>query len=404
MVAPLTGIRVVEVANWLAAPSAAALMADLGADVIKVEHPAGDAWRATLMRGAQPGWDPETGIDAPFELDNRGKRGIALSLERPGGAEVVRRLVETADVFVTNLTAPRIARYDLGVERLQEINPRLIYVVLTGYGTRGPDAPKTAFDYSAFWSRSGIMSLIGEPDGPPMPCRPGQGDHATALNLLSATLAALRLRDLTDEGQQVEVTLQRTGAWTIGADVSAALIHGQQPQRINRVVPGNPLFNSYETADGRWLMLVMPTSDRYWAPACRALGREEWIDDLRYASLELRAEHTADLTAQLRDIIASDTLETWGPKLDAEALTWAPVAEVPEVIDDPQMEEMNAWTTLSGVNGEFRTLNTPFEIAGADVGPRGPAPATGEHTLEVLQELGLSEEELAQLAADGVLG
>ena len=247
------------------------LMADLGADVVKIENPLGDAWRGMQMRGQSPGWEPETGVDAAFELDNRGKRGVALSLELPDAVEAVHRLVEQADIFITNLTAPRIARYDLSVERLQEIKPDLIYVVLTGYGTRGPDAAMTAYDYSAFWSRSGIMGLIGDPDGPPMPCRPGQGDHATSLNLLAATLAALRLRDQTGEGQRVEVTLQRTGAWTIGADVSAALITGRQPARIDRVRPGNPLFNSYETADGRWLMLVMPTSDRHWPPTCRAM-------------------------------------------------------------------------------------------------------------------------------------
>ena len=404
MAAPLDGIRVLEVANWLAAPSAAALMADLGADVVKVEHPSGDAWRATLMRGAQPDWDPETGVDAPFELDNRGKRGITLSLEHTEGVATVHRLAQQADIFITNLTAPRIARYELSAERLQELKPDLIYVVLTGYGTRGPDAAMTAFDYSAFWSRSGIMSLIGEPDGAPMPCRPGQGDHATSLNLLAATLAALRLRDRTGEGQRVEVTLQRTGAWTIGADVSAALITRRQPQRIDRVRPGNPLFNSYETADGRWLMLVMPTSDRYWAPACRALEREEWIGDPRYASLEARAEQTAGLTAEIAAIVRSKPLAEWRERFNAEALTWAPVAELPEVIEDPQMIEMDAWATLNGPKGAFETLNTPFAIAGAEIGPRSPAPATGEHTHEVLREAGFSDAEVADLAASGALG
>ena len=404
MTAPLSGIRVVEVANWLAAPSAAALMADLGADVIKVEHPGGDAWRHTLMRGQKPGYVPGEDVDAAYELDNRGKRGVALSLETPGGSDVVRRMAAEADIFITNLTAPRIARYDLSLETLQALNPRLIYVVLTGYGTRGPDQALTAFDYSAFWSRSGIMSLIGEPGGPPMPCRPGQGDHATALNLLAGTLAALRLRDLTGVGQSVEVTLQRTGAWTIGADVSAALMTEQQPQRINRVQPGNPLFNSYETADGRWLMLVMPTGGRYWAPACRALGRTDWLEDERFESLEGLQAHTAELTALIADVIRSKTLAEWSPLLTAESLTWAPVAELPELIHDPQMEEMNAWSTIEGAEGPFRTLNTPFEIAGADIGPRGPAPKTGQHTHDVLVELGLSEDELAGLAAQGTFG
>ena len=404
MVAPLEGIRVVEAANWLAAPSAAALMADLGADVVKIENPVGDAWRTTLMRGRKPDFDPETDVDAAYELDNRGKRGVALSLEAPGASDVVKRMVADADIFITNLTAPRIARYDLTWESLQQVNPQLIYVVLTGYGTRGPDNAMTAFDYSAFWSRSGIMSLIGEPDGPPMPCRPGQGDHATALNLLSGTLAALRLRDLTGEGQFVEVTLQRTGAWTIGADVATSLILEDQPPRIDRVQPGNPMFNSYETADGRWLMLVMPTGDRYWHPLCRALDQPEWSEDERFSSLMGRMEHTAELTGAMRDVFGSRTLEQWTPLLNAEALTWAPVAELPEVISDPQMDAMNAWTEIDGPEGTFRTLNTPFDIAGADVGPRGPAPKTGQHTHEVLQELGLSDDELAELAASGALG
>ena len=404
MVAPLDGIRVVEVANWLAAPSAAALMADLGADVVKIENPVGDAWRTTLMRGRKPDFNPETDVDAPYELDNRGKRGVALSLEAPGAGDVVKRMVAEADIFITNLTAPRIARYDLSWESLQQVNPRLIYVVLTGYGTRGPDNAMTAFDYSAFWSRSGIMSLIGEPDGPPMPCRPGQGDHATSLNLLSGTLAALRLRDMTDEGQYVEVTLQRTGAWTIGADVAASLIMEDQPPRINRIQPGNPLFNSYETADGRWLMLVMPTGDRYWFPTCRALGRDDWMADERYSSLMGRMEHTAELTSAMREVFLSRNLDEWRPLLNEQSLTWAPVAELPEVINDPQLEAMNAWSVIEGPEGEFRTLNTPFDIAGANVGPRGPAPKTGQHTHEVLQELGLTDEELAELAASGALG
>ncbi|MXX81688.1 MAG: CoA transferase [Chloroflexi bacterium] len=404
MVAPLEGIRVVEVANWLAAPSAAALMADLGADVVKVEHPGGDAWRTTLMRGQKADFDPDTDVDAPFELDNRGKRGVALSLERPGAGETVKRMVADSDIFITNLTAPRIERYDLSRESLQRVNPGLIYVVLTGYGTRGPDNAKTAFDYSAFWSRSGIMSLIGEPGGPPMPCRPGQGDHATALNLLAGTLAALRLRDMTGEGQYVEVTLQRTGAWTIGSDVSAALITEQQPQRINRVLPGNPLFNSYETADGRWLMLVMPTGDRYWEPACRALGREDLAADERYATLLGRAAHTSKLTSEIAATFRTRPLVEWISRLDAEALTWAPVAELPEVIADPQMEEMSAWSMIDGAQGRFRTLNTPFEIEGADIGPRGPAPKTGQHTHEVLRETGLSDDEIAALAESGALG
>ncbi len=404
MVAPLDGIHVVEVANWLAAPSTAALMADLGAEVVKIEHPAGDPWHAFMMRGRNPDFDPDVDVDAPYELDNRGKRGVALSLEAQGASDVVKRMVAEADVFITNLTTPRIARYGLSWDSLRQVNPRLVYVVLTGYGTRGPDCAMTAFDHSAFWARSGIMGLVGEPGGPPTPCRPGQGDHATSLNLLSGTLAALRLRDMTDEGQYVEVTLQRTGIWTIGADVAPSLILEDQPRRVDRVMPGNPLFNHYETADGRWLSLVMPTPDRHWIPTCRAMGQADWIKDERFSTLLGRMEHTAELTDAMRSVFRSRPLDEWRSLLDAESLTWAPVAELPEVIHDPQLEEMNAWSVIEGAEGPFRTLNTPFDIAGADIGPRGPAPKIGQHTHEVLHELGLSDEALAELAAAGALG
>ena len=191
---------------------------------------------------------------------------------------------------------------------------------------------------------------------------------------------------------------------TIGADVSASLILEDQPGRIDRVRPGNPLFNSYETADGRWLMLVMPTGDRYWQPVCRALGREDWLEDEGLSTLMGRMEQTETLTPEIAAVFATKTLAEWTPLLDAEHLTWAPVAELPELIHDPQMEEMDAWSVIDGPQGSFRTLNTPFAIEGADVGPRGPAPKTGEHTHEVLSELGLSDDEIAQLAASGALG
>ena len=261
MAAPLEGIRVVEVANYLAAPSAGALMADMGADVIKVEPPGGDVYRAFEL--ASLGYDHDFATNYAFELDNRGKRSITVDLEAPGGPALVRRLAAGADVFLTNLIQRRRERFALTIEELQAANPSLIYASFSGYGTEGPDADRAGFDYAAFWARSGLMSLLGDPGAPPPLCRAGQGDHTTALNLLAAILAALRLRDQSGEGQVVDVTLLGTGLWTIGTDLAAALQAGHQPPRHDRERPPNALWNSYRCADGRWLLLVMLQPDRY---------------------------------------------------------------------------------------------------------------------------------------------
>jgi len=203
MVAPLEGIRVVEVANWLAAPAATALMADLGADVVKVEPPGGDVLRHFDMV-AYGYTDYTFPTNCVFELDNRGKRSVIVDLERAGGPELVHRLLGRADVLVLNLTPKRRARYRLDEEAVRATNPSIVYASLTGYGTVGPDADRPGFDYAAFWARSGIMATLGEPPSAPPLCRGGQGDHTTALNLVLATLAALRLRDRTGVAQPAQ--------------------------------------------------------------------------------------------------------------------------------------------------------------------------------------------------------
>ena len=400
MTAPLAGIRVVEAANWLAAPSAAAMMRDLGADVIKVEPPEGDAWRHNVL-----GLDFEHNY--PFELDNRGKRSIALALDKPGGAALLRRLVATADIFITNLMQPRRERYGLTVEELRAADPGLIYVSFSGYGTTGPDAGRPGFDYTAFWARSGIWALMGDVSGPPAMPRGGQGDHVTALNLLAATLVALRLKEQTGEGQTVEVTLQRSGIWTIGVDVSVAAVTRQQPDRFDHLHMPNPITNEYETRDGRWLMLIMPAADMYWQRFCRMIGREEWITDPRYAETLTRREHGATLTPQVREIFLQADLATWAERLDEAGLIWGPAAELPEVLEDAQLREVGTFETIQHPDpavGEFETLATPFTVDGADIAVRGPAPEIGQHTQEVLDELGVDVEEIADLAAEGVFG
>ena len=404
MTAPLAGIRVLEVANWLAAPAAGALLADLGADVIKVEPPGGDVFRQFLLRSM--GYEHEFATNYAFELDNRGKRSVTVALDRPGGPALVRRMSERADVFLTNLVQQRRVRYGLAWDDVRAVNPRIVYASFSGYGTRGPDANRPGFDYAAFWARSGLMGLLGEPPSPPPLCRGGQGDHTTALNILAAVLAALRVRDATHDAQHVEVTLQGTGMWTLAGDLQAALIAREQPRRHDRTRPANPIWNSYRAADGAWILLVMPQPDPdYWPRFCAMIGRPEWARDPRYDTLAKRREHTVVLTAEIDRLFATHDLAHWAARLDEHGLIWAPVATLPDVIDDPQAREMGWFTTLSHPTfGTFETLDTPFRIYGADVGARGPAPAAGEHTFEVLAELGIEGEELARLATDEVIG
>jgi crotonobetainyl-CoA:carnitine CoA-transferase CaiB-like acyl-CoA transferase len=403
MVAPLDGIKVVEVANWLAAPSAAALMRDMGADVVKVEPLGGDVFRRFDLRAI--GYDHDFPLNYAFELDNRGKRSIAIALDQPAGPELVHRLCARADLFITNLTQPRRERYRLTEEAVSAANSRIIYTSLTGYGTQGPDAARAGFDYAAFWARTGIMGTLGEPPSAPPLCRGGQGDHSTALNVLAAALAALRLRDQTGEGQHVEVTLYGTGIWTIGADFSAALVARQHPKRHDRSAPANPIWNSYRTHDDRWILLVMVQPDPYWPRFCTAIGEPGWAGDDRYDSAAKRTEYTEELTAAISERFAAHPLSYWSRQLDEHGLIWAPVAELPEVVDDPQARELGAFETVEHPKaGAFETLRTPFKIRDADIAARGPAPDVGAHTFEVLKELELDEEEIAELSAKGVIG
>lgn len=403
MQAPLEGIRVLEVANWLVAPCTAALMVDMGAQAIKVEPPGGDALRNFDM--AALGYDYDFQGNYVFELDNRGKRSITVDLEKPGGPELVHHLAQEVDVFITNLIQSRRERYRLTPEEIHAINPTAVYASFSGYGTHGPDAARPGFDYAAFWARGGVMGALTLPNSPPPLCRPGQGDHTTTLNLLAGVLAALRLRDATGEGQLVDATLMGTGMWTVGTDLASVLVAKQQPPQHDHAAPANPLHNAYECSDGRWIQLVMPQPDRFWNAACKMLCFESWIDNELYNSIAKRKMQTLEITKKIADRFQQYDFSHWREQLDEFGLIWAPVSTLPDLIDDPQVQEMEIFTEVSHPElGNYKTLNTPFQIEGADIGVRGPAPKEGQHTTEILHELGLNDSEIATLATNGVFG
>ena len=399
MVAPLAGIRVLEVASWLAAPSCAALFSDMGASVVKVEPPGGDAYRALFAAVMGPDF-----VHPTYELDNRGKRGVAVDLEVSEGADLVRELARDVDIFLTNLTSPRLKRYELTAEDIQAVAPRSVYTVLSGYGLEGPDEGRQAFDQAAFWARSGAMSVSGDVNDPPVLCRGGYGDHTTALNLLAATLAALRLRDQTGEGQRVEVTLQRTGIWALAGDVTTALYSRAQPPRHSTDQPANPIWNYYRTRDDRWLLLVMPMAMAYWPKFCDTIGRPQWASEERFSSLAVLMANGADVVPEIAKILSERDLADWATAFDAAGLIWAPIAELPEVIEDPSLRDSGAFSVIHHPKaGAIETVSAPFSIQDADIEVRGPAPSIGEHTREVFAEAGVSAERLEDLMSRGVL-
>ena len=398
---PLEGIRVLEIANWLAAPAAAALLADMGADVIKVEPLNGDPWRH--YRAKSDGSGEEFEINYGFELDNRGKRSITLDLSKEDAREVVLRLADTVDVFVTNLIPARLDRFRLSYEDLSATNPGLVYLSFSGYGNRGPDRDKLGFDYSAFWARSGIMSLIREEDTLPLFQRGGMGDHTSSLSLTTGILAALFERERTGKGQELSGSLFNVGLWALGCDLQMALVERSNPSpdyRINRM----PVFNDYQTKDRKGLMLTNPNPHVYWPRACRALGRPDLLENPRYRTIEQVLEHSRELVALFDRIIATKTLEEWGRILDEHGVIWAPVQELSEVIEDPQARANDYFTTVQHpIVGEYETIDTPIRFESGDVRARGPAPQIGQHTEEVLLENGYSWKKIASLREAGAI-
>jgi crotonobetainyl-CoA:carnitine CoA-transferase CaiB-like acyl-CoA transferase len=399
---PLEDVVVVEVANWVAGPSATVLMADMGATVIKVEPLTGDSMRNKLR---QPRW-PEgvEGTDIVFQLDNRGKQSVALDIADPRGQAVVAALVDTADVLVTNLTRSRLARYGLDPDQVLARHPRLVYGLVTGQGSTGPDADRLAFDVTAFFGRGGVTGLLGEPEGLPVQPRPGQGDHPTGLALLAALLAALRVRDRTGEGQLVETALMRVGAWTIGVDLAAALVDRHQPSKRSRLHPVSPMNTMYRCADGAWLILSSH-DQATWRPLCEALGRQDLVDDERFATPAGRFGHAEELVGIFDEVFAAHPYEHWEPRLAPTGVIFSKMAELTDVIDDPQAREMSMFTELEHpAIGRFETLAAPFSFSRSEVAVRGPAPEVGQDTLAVLREhLGLSEAEIGSLLEAGVV-
>ncbi len=399
MAGPLAGVRVVEVATFIAMPSAGALLADLGADVVKVEPPAGDSWRAARNRtdGAYPS-------NPMFLLDNRGKRSIAVNLATAGGQAVVRRLTGAADVFLTNLVRARRERFGMSYAALSVQNPRLVYLALSGYGDAGPEADRLGFDVNAFWARSGILDTMTEPGTPPPVPSSSVGDHMVSPLLVMGVLAALHERTRSGLGQEVSASLLHSGLWAMGSDLQQALVSGKSPHSTGRSGRRNPLRNTYRAADGRWFF-INSQRDREWPWFCAAVDQPGLETDARFATPDARNRNCPALVALLEQVFATAPLAEWERRFDRHNVVWAPVQTLQEALADPQTAANGYLTELEQPGyGTIGTVRPPVGFGRSQAGPQGPAPEAGQHTEEVLLEAGYNWEEIARLRESGAVG
>ncbi len=400
----LEGLKVLEIANWVAAPSACAIMADMGAEVVKIEHPeTGDPVRSIDV-SARGVVQYSGGINTIFELLNRGKQSVAVNLENPQGQEVVQKLAAQSDVVVTNLTPHRQERYRLRYEDLSAQNPRTIYLALTGYGTEGPERDRSGFDYAAFWARSGIMGSLGEAGGPPTQQRPGMGDQTTSLAITAAIGMALYERERSGKGQRIDCSLLHTGMWVIGGDIMAALQTREPVELLSRKDRSNPLFNFYPSSDGKWLQLVMIESERFWNGFCQALGIEEYAEDPRFARHVDRMEHSSELLEIIEARFAIESFDHWAARLDEQGCIWAPIQTLEQVVDDPQVHANGYTARLTHPEeGEFEILTPPIKYERTPGNPNSPAPELGQDTETTLLELGYTWDDVIALKDQGAI-
>ena len=395
----LEGVKVVDLSQWAFVPSAGAVLADWGADVIKVEH----ASRADPMRGLIPG--TTEGYNFYIEQMNRNKRAIGLDVRHPDGRALFLDMIKQADVFLTSLLETARETMQITYEDLRKVNPRLIYARGTGQGTKGPDARKPGFDAVSYWARGGIgYVLTGAPGSPFVRQRGAFGDSTGGMFLAGGIAAALFRREQTGEGMLVDVSLMGTAAWILAPDLLSSYVTGKNPEEQTAAAgpSGNPLVGPYSTKDDRIIWFNMLEADRYWPGTCRALGLESLIEDARYATFKDRVDNTASLTQAMTDAMAQKTLEEWSDPLTENNCIWSAVQSPLEVAADPQTVANGFMPDHPGFSNAKLTAS-PVQFNGEAPEMHSGAPDHGQHTDEVLQEFGLDYDAIIQLKVDGVI-
>ena len=396
----LEGVKVIELAEWAFVPSAGAVLADWGADVVKVEHPVrGDSLRGLMLPGGA------SDFHHMMEQMNRGKRDIGLDVSQPAGREILLKLVAEADVFLTSMLEGSREKMKLTYEDLSAVNPRLVYARGHGQGTRGPDAGKPGFDGHTWWARGGITYALSPTEDPGVMGRPAFGDVITGMFLAGGVAAALFRRSVTGRGGVVDVSLLNSATWILAPDLTASYVSGQNPPKPKGGAPmiPNPLIGMHKTSDDRYVSLMMLQADRYWPNFCRALGREDLIDDPRYDGMAARAQNGASLVEIMREEFASAPLSEWRERLDREDCIFAAMQTPLEVANDPQTVA-NGYFPKHPTHPQARLSASPVQFNDGMVEFHSGAPELGQHSEEILQEMGYDWDDITRLKRDQVVG
>ncbi|WP_054815030.1 CaiB/BaiF CoA transferase family protein [Nocardia arizonensis] len=398
---PFEGVRVIEVAAWTFVPGAGAIMADLGADVIKVEPPTGDPQRA--LRNAL---NTDTSAPNPFlEVPNRGKRSITLDLTTADGQTVLRRLVADADVFLTSYLPELRSRLNIDADDIAAENPRLIYVRGSGWGSKGPMTDVGGFDSAAAWSAAGTLYKLTPPGAEDPVMQPAAFYDLQGSNTIAGAVAmALFRRERSGQGGTVDVSLLNTGMWAMSPDLAAGPDIGELP-RQNRRQAANPIVNLYRTKDDRWLNLVCLQSDRFWGELCVLIGREDLACDERFVDAGKRYVNRAACVAELDAVFATRTMAEWEQALAEFHGVWASSATFAEIHRNPQVLANGYLPEVVANDGStFKVVSPPYQFDGEFTVPRGPAPELGQHTEEILLDAGMDWDQIAEFRASGALG
>ena len=406
----LEGVRVIDLTMYVFAPAASVFLADYGAEVIKIEDVTGDPVRRNVPSPSDSDsfvdsvYFTPTDVPWSFHLVNRGKKSLTLDLRQEEGREAMYKLVETADVFLSNLRNSALSRMQLDYETLSRINPRLIYVHASGYGEHGEENERPGYDYSAFWARSGIMAHLGEPtDDPPM-ALPGAGDMISGLVLGGAIGTALYIREKTGKGQKVALSLLGTALWQGGMPLVNQLVTKEEYPRQSRQKSINPIWNPYKASDGKWIQLVCMPSDNYWPGFCKAIDREDLKDDPRFSSRNNRTKNNTELIELLDEVFKTKTVKEWGRFLDENGVLWAPVQTYGDVVTDPQVAANGYIVEVDDPKrGKLQLLNSPVEFSETPAAVENPGPEVGQHNEDILGELGYSRAQIEELREKRVI-
>ena len=399
---PLEGIKVIEVAMWAFVPVAGGILSDMGATVIKVEPPTGDP-----IRGLRIGLtDGEPALDYSWESYNRGKRSITLDLKQEGGREVLYRLLEDADVLLTNLLPRARKAMKIDAETLRARFPKLIYATGSALGQNGPDSDKGGYDAITFWARSGISSSLTDEDAdvPVGPPGPAFGDSLSGSMLAGGIAAAIAKRAMTGEASSVDVSLLGAALWSQQRSISQSIDEGiRKFKKPEKDKPNNVLVNNYKTSDGRFLALCMLQADKYWAKLCRIAGRADLADDPRFADMNARRQNLDACVAELKGLFASKTLAEWRAILSQQDGQWDVVQDVGELGEDGQVQANRYIQPVKTTSGKtIQVVSVPMQFDNQAL-PIGTSPDLGADSDAILADLGYDEEAIINLKIEGVV-